>query len=49
VVPVQSGIFASTHIPDADLHVYGRCGHWVQLERRADFVRDVTALAGRCA
>ena len=49
VVPVQSGIFASTHIPGADLHVYGRCGHWVQLERPADFVRDVAALAGRCA
>jgi 2-hydroxy-6-oxo-octa-2,4-dienoate hydrolase len=49
VVPVQAGVFASTHIPDADLHVYGRCGHWVQLERREDFIRDVTALAGRCA
>jgi 2-hydroxy-6-oxo-octa-2,4-dienoate hydrolase len=48
VVPPQAGLFASTHIPGADLHVYGRCGHWVQLERPDDFVRDVTTLAERC-
>lgn len=49
VVPLQAGLFASAHIPDADLHVYSRSGHWVQLERREDFVRDVKALARRCA
>ncbi|WP_067840326.1 alpha/beta fold hydrolase [Nocardia lijiangensis] len=24
-------------IPDVQLHVFGRCGHWVQLERRQQF------------
>lgn len=49
VVPPQAGLFSSTHIPDADLRMYGRCGHWVQLERPDDFVRDVTRLAERCS
>jgi 2-hydroxy-6-oxo-octa-2,4-dienoate hydrolase len=48
VVPPQAALFSSTHIPDADLRVYGRCGHWVQLERTDDFVHDVTTLAERC-
>lgn len=28
-------------IPDVRMHVFGRCGHWVQLERRAEFERLV--------
>lgn len=27
---------------DVQLHVFGNCGHWVQLERQADFERLVT-------
>ncbi|HEY0486084.1 MAG TPA: alpha/beta hydrolase [Mycobacteriales bacterium] len=48
VVPPQAALFSSTHLPDADLHVYGRCGHWVQLERPDAFVREVGLLAERC-
>lgn len=48
VVPPQAAHFASTHIPEADLRVYSRCGHWVQLERPDDFVRDLAHLAERC-
>ncbi|WP_326793413.1 hypothetical protein OHA79_39200 [Streptomyces sp. NBC_00841] len=29
-------------IRDAQLHVFGGCGHWVQLERQAEFERLVT-------
>jgi 4,5:9,10-diseco-3-hydroxy-5,9,17-trioxoandrosta-1(10),2-diene-4-oate hydrolase len=29
-------------IPDVQLHVFGRCGHWVQVERRKDFDRLVS-------
>ncbi|MER6332904.1 alpha/beta fold hydrolase [Streptomyces sp. NPDC001034] len=29
-------------IRDVQLHVFGRCGHWVQLERRHEFERLVT-------
>lgn len=28
-------------IPDVQLHVFGRCGHWVQVERQAEFERLV--------
>ena len=28
-------------LPDADLAVFARCGHWTQIERSADFNRLV--------
>jgi 4,5:9,10-diseco-3-hydroxy-5,9,17-trioxoandrosta-1(10),2-diene-4-oate hydrolase len=28
-------------IPDVQMHVFGRCGHWVQLERQSEFERLV--------
>ena len=30
-------------IPNAQLHVFGRCGHWTQIERRAEFNAIVDA------
>lgn len=33
-------------IPDVQLHVFGRCGHWVQLERQAEFERAVIDFLG---
>jgi 2-hydroxy-6-oxonona-2,4-dienedioate hydrolase/4,5:9,10-diseco-3-hydroxy-5,9,17-trioxoandrosta-1(10),2-diene-4-oate hydrolase len=30
------------HIRDVQLHVFGRCGHWVQLERQREFEELVT-------
>lgn len=30
------------YIRDVQLHVFGNCGHWVQLERQAEFERLVT-------
>lgn len=35
-----------TQIRDVQLHVFGRCGHWVQLERRAEFERLVEDFLG---
>jgi 2-hydroxy-6-oxo-octa-2,4-dienoate hydrolase len=46
VVPLEAGLFASTHIPTADMHVFGRCGHWVQLERPEAFAQQVALFAG---
>lgn len=43
VVPVSCGQLLARAIPNADLHLFGRCGHWVQTERRADFLRLVSA------
>ena len=42
VVPLECGQLLARAIPRADLHVFGRCGHWVQTERRADFLDLVT-------
>ncbi|MCK8616295.1 alpha/beta fold hydrolase [Gordonia sp. C13] len=33
-------------IPDVQMHVFGNCGHWVQLERAAEFERLVTDFLG---
>lgn len=45
VVPLQCGCLLAAAIPKADLHVFGQCGHWVQTERRADFLRLVRDFA----
>lgn len=41
-VPLDIGIQIATRIPNADLHVFGRCGHVPHLERPADFNRLLT-------
>jgi 2-hydroxy-6-oxo-octa-2,4-dienoate hydrolase len=33
VVPPECGLLIANSIPDADLHLFGRCGHWVQSEQ----------------
>lgn len=46
VVPPDCGLLLARNIPQADLHMFGRCGHWVQTERRSDFLRLVTNFIG---
>jgi 2-hydroxy-6-oxo-octa-2,4-dienoate hydrolase len=41
VIPVATSLRLIQLIDRADLHVFGRCGHWVQIERVADFTRLV--------
>ncbi len=41
VVPPACGQLLARAIPQADLHLFGQCGHWVQTERRADFLHLV--------
>ena len=38
VVPVQCGRVLSENIPDCDLYVFGKCGHWVQTEQKQKFL-----------
>lgn len=38
VVPVQCGLLLAQSIPNAEFHMFGHCGHWVQTERREAFV-----------
>jgi len=37
VVPVESGLSLAGLIPGAQLHVFGHCGHWVQIEKAREF------------
>lgn len=41
VIPLQNAYDLLAQIPDAQLHVFGRCGHWTQLEHAAAFNRLV--------
>ncbi|GLR67190.1 2,6-dioxo-6-phenylhexa-3-enoate hydrolase [Acidocella aquatica] len=39
VVPLESSLRLLNLIPKAQLHVFGQCGHWTQIEKSADFTR----------
>jgi 2-hydroxy-6-oxo-octa-2,4-dienoate hydrolase len=41
VVPPACGLLIANSVPEADLHLFGRCGHWVQSEQPQRFVRLV--------
>ena len=42
VIPVQNALDLLGLIEDAQLHVFGRCGHWTQIEQAAGFTDLVT-------
>lgn len=46
VIPLESSIALSRLIPRAQLHVFGRCGHWTQIEQAARFIRRVGDFLG---
>ncbi|WP_211090295.1 alpha/beta fold hydrolase [Pseudothauera nasutitermitis] len=49
VIPLANSLTLADWIPRAQLHVYGRCGHWTQIEHAARFARlvgDFVAEAG---
>lgn len=37
VVPLESGLTLARLMPNAQLHVFSGCGHWVQIEKAAEF------------
>ena len=41
VLPVELAIRVHRAIKPSQLHTFGNCGHWVQLERRDEFVAQV--------
>ncbi len=47
VIPFELGLRLLQGIPNCELHAFGHCGHWVQVERREDFVRLVLEFVGR--
>ncbi|MDR0780173.1 MAG: alpha/beta fold hydrolase, partial [Pseudomonadales bacterium] len=41
VIPLANAYTLTDWLPRAQLHVYGRCGHWTQIEHAASFARLV--------
>ena len=49
VIPLANALTLAEWIPDVQLHVFGRCGHWTQIEHASRFVKlvgDFLAEAG---
>jgi 2-hydroxymuconate-semialdehyde hydrolase len=42
VVPLEVSLRFHALIPDSELHVFGHCGHWTQIEKRERFLGLVT-------
>jgi 2-hydroxy-6-oxo-octa-2,4-dienoate hydrolase len=38
VIPVEMGLKLGRNMPNAEFHMFGGCGHWVQSERSEEFV-----------
>jgi len=46
-VPLDVGLRLTWGMPNADLHIFGRCGHWAQWEHAEKFNRMVVDFLGR--
>lgn len=43
VIPLHTSLQLLELLPEAQLHVFGHCGHWVQIEQRERFIALVSA------
>ena len=41
VIPLQTSLTLASWIPRSQLHVFGQCGHWTQIEHASRFARLV--------
>src|SRR3954447_1296284 len=46
VIPLSNSLRLLELIDDSQLHVFGRCGHWVQIEHAAEFNELVSRFLG---
>ena len=46
VIPLQTSLTLSQWIPNSQLHVFGHCGHWTQIEHAGRFARLVGDFLG---
>lgn len=47
VVPFETGLLPLAQMPDVELHVFGQCGHWPQIEAKVEFERVVLEFLSR--
>lgn len=47
MLPYDGAHFANRMLPDIEMHTFARCGHWIQVERKAEFERVVTEFMTR--
>jgi 4,5:9,10-diseco-3-hydroxy-5,9,17-trioxoandrosta-1(10),2-diene-4-oate hydrolase len=47
MMPLEGGLFGFRQLPNAELHVFSRCGHWAQVERKAELERLVVEFLTR--
>ena len=41
VIPLENSYKLIQLIPNAELHVFGKCGHWTQIEHTEDFAKQL--------
>jgi 2-hydroxymuconate-semialdehyde hydrolase len=41
IIPMEVGVRIYRLLPRADMHIFGQCGHWTQIEKTADFNTQV--------
>ncbi|MFT4246535.1 MAG: alpha/beta fold hydrolase [Pseudomonas sp.] len=41
-LPYEQAHYANRWLPEVELHTFSRCGHWLQIERKAEFERITT-------
>ena len=41
VIPLENSLKLIQMIPNAELHVFGKCGHWTQIEHTQDFANQL--------
>jgi len=41
MLPVEGAFLGFRQLPNAELHIFSKCGHWAQVERKSDFERLV--------
>lgn len=42
-IPLANSCYLAEHLPNAQLHVFSKCGHWIQIEQRNAFNNLVKA------
>ncbi|HEX4865949.1 MAG TPA: alpha/beta fold hydrolase [Acidimicrobiales bacterium] len=47
MLPVEGALMGFRQLPNAELHIFSRCGHWAQVERKDDFERLVVEFLTR--